>query len=191
MKIGYISNSKEEQSISKASKFIALQKAGCRKIFSDSLCHSLDRPNLELAIDYARARDILVIWHISCLVSVGKRLVEITKTPQQRDLGLLILTGEFSDIEPHSIESKAMLEVLSLFISRERRYTSQRTKDGLERAKTQGQVLGRPSKFEQWKSKLTKMKAMGFSQGEISRNTGLSYNTVKTYLKRIKAENNS
>ena len=120
MKIGYICNSKEGQSISKVSKLIALQEAGCQKIFSDSLCHSSERPNLELAIDYARARDVLVIWHISCLVSIGKRLAEITKTLQQRDIGLLILTGELSDIEPHSIESEAMLGVLSLFIGRDR-----------------------------------------------------------------------
>ena len=160
-------------------------------IFSDSFCHSSQRPNLELAIDYARARDVLVIWDISCLVSIGRRLAEITRTLQQRDIGLLILTGEFSDIEPHSIESKAMLEVLSLFISRERRYASQRTKDGLERAKAQGQVLGRPSKFEQWKSQIIEMKAMGCSQGEMSRSTGLAYNTVKMYLKRIKTEDNS
>lgn len=74
---------------------------------------------------------------------------------------------------------------------RDRRYASQRTKDGLERAKSQGQVLGRPSKFDQWKPKLIEMIEMGCSQGEMSRNTGLSYNTVKTYLKRIKTEDNS
>ncbi|HJQ29733.1 MAG TPA: hypothetical protein VJ827_10350, partial [Rubrobacter sp.] len=64
---------------------------------------------------------------------------------------------------------------------------SERTKAGLERARRNGKVLGRPDGFERWAPVLAGMKDRGFSQGKMSRETGLSYNTVKKYLKRLGA----
>ncbi len=190
MKIGYVCSFREQEDDTASQQVTALEKAGCQKIFSDLLCRFSDeRSNLELAIEYARAGDILVIWHISCLAPGVQGFVDIAQILQRRNVGLLILTGEFSDIKPHSLESEVMLEVFSLFANLERKHASRLTKDGLERTKAQGQVLGRRSKFEQWKPKLIEMKAMGYSQGEISRSTGLAYNTVKAYLQRIAADN--
>ena len=65
---------------------------------------------------------------------------------------------------------------------------SERTKAGLERAKSQGKTLGRPGKYEYWKPQIIKMKAQGCSQGDMSRKTGLAYGTVKSYLKKIDSE---
>ena len=48
-------------------------------------------------------------------------------------------------------------------------------------------MLGRPDGFERWASVLAGMKEREFSQGRMSRETGLSYNTVKKYLKRLEA----
>jgi predicted transcriptional regulator len=48
-----------------------------------------------------------------------------------------------------------------------------------------GTVLGRPDGFEQWANKIKAMKEAEYSQGKISRETNLSYNTVKNYLKRL------
>jgi len=57
----------------------------------------------------------------------------------------------------------------------------------LVRAKKQGKFLGRPDGFERWAPILADMKEQQFSQGRMSRETGLSYNTVKKYLKRLEA----
>jgi hypothetical protein len=46
-------------------------------------------------------------------------------------------------------------------------------------------LLGRPDGFAQWQDKLLKMQDAGYSQGQMQRETGLFYNTVKSYLKRI------
>lgn len=63
---------------------------------------------------------------------------------------------------------------------------SARTKAGLERARRNGKVLGRPDGFERWTSVLAGMREREFSQGRMSRETGLSYNTVKKYLRRLR-----
>ena len=58
----------------------------------------------------------------------------------------------------------------------------------MERARRNGKVLGRPDGFKRWASVLASMKDQDFSQGRISRETGLSYNTVKKYLRRLEVE---
>jgi len=78
-----------------------------------------------------------------------------------------------------------LIGVLSYLAKQEAVRISERTKAGLERVRAQGTALGRPDGFEQWADKISKLKEAGYSQGKISRETGLSYNTVKSYLKRL------
>jgi DNA invertase Pin-like site-specific DNA recombinase len=65
----------------------------------------------------------------------------------------------------------------------------ERTRAGLERARAQGKVLGRPDGFERWRGEIAAMRDAGdVSKAEMARRTGLSVNTVKRYLRRLEAE---
>lgn len=88
----------------------------------------------------------------------------------------------------NELVSHILLGVLSYFAELEAKKVSERTKAGLERARVSGKTLGRPDGFERWGGELSRMKAEGYSQGAMSRQTGLSYNTVKKYLKRMELE---
>ena len=77
--------------------------------------------------------------------------------------------------------------VSSYYDQQEALRISERTKAGLERARKNGKMLGRPDGFEKWAPILVEMKERGSSRGAMSRETGLSYNTVKKYLRRIEA----
>jgi DNA invertase Pin-like site-specific DNA recombinase len=81
--------------------------------------------------------------------------------------------------------SHILLAVMSYFAEYEAKKISRRTKAGLERARSEGKKIGRPSKFQQHKDTLVKLQQQGASKAEMKRQTGLAYNTVKTYLKRI------
>jgi DNA invertase Pin-like site-specific DNA recombinase len=85
----------------------------------------------------------------------------------------------------NELVSHILLGVLSYFAELEATKISERTKAGLARARAKGKTLGRPDGFEMWKDQLSKMRLEGVSQGAMSRKTGLSYNTVKKYLKRL------
>lgn len=78
-----------------------------------------------------------------------------------------------------------VLGMLSYLANHEAIRISERTKAGIERLRAQGMTWGRPDGFEQWRDKITKTKTEGYSQSKISHETGLSYNTVKNYLKRL------
>ncbi len=77
-----------------------------------------------------------------------------------------------------------IIGILSYFAQQEAVRISER-KAGLQRLKKQGEILGRSDGFEQWKEKLMVIKQQGYLQGRMQRETGLAYNTVKSYLKRI------
>ncbi len=70
----------------------------------------------------------------------------------------------------------------------EREYASSRTKKALGNLKAQGKVLGRRSKFEQWKPKLIEMQQLGYSAYGIIQETGLGYGTVRKYLSQLDQE---
>ena len=51
--------------------------------------------------------------------------------------------------------------------------------------RAQGRTLRRPDGFALHGPVLARMNAEGYSQGKMSRETGLAINTVKGYLKRL------
>ena len=81
-----------------------------------------------------------------------------------------------------------VLGVTSYYAQLEAQRISDRTKAGLDRARAQGKVIGRPDGYEKWKPTLGSMLAKGYGKKHMSRETELSYNTVKTYLARMEAE---
>lgn len=85
----------------------------------------------------------------------------------------------------NELVSHILLGVLSYFAELEARKVSERTKAGLERARSEGKHIGRPDGFELWAPELARLREAGYSQGAMARETGLSYNTVKSYLRRL------
>ena len=80
-----------------------------------------------------------------------------------------------------------VIGTIAYFAELEAKRISERTKAGLARVRAQGKRLGRPSRFETSKHKLQSMLEQGRNQREIADELGLSYNTAKSYLRRLKA----
>ena len=80
-----------------------------------------------------------------------------------------------------------VLGVTSYYAQLEAQRISDRTKAGLARARASGKVIGRPDGFERWCGELQQMVGKGYGKKRMARETGLSYNTVKSYLARLEA----
>ncbi len=78
-----------------------------------------------------------------------------------------------------------VLGVTSHYARQEASWISGRTKAGLGRPRRSGKVLGRPDGFERRAPVLAGMKRKYWSQGRISRETGLSYNNAKKHPRRL------
>ncbi len=146
-----------------------------------------ERKNFDrMFADAARNRfDVLLFWALDRFSREGIRKT-IAYLQRLDDCGVAFksYTEPFLDTDNELI-AHIVLGVTSYYAQQEALRISERTKAGLERARRSGKVLGRPDGFERWAPVLGGMKEQGFSQGKISRETGLSYNTVKKYLRRL------
>lgn len=139
--------------------------------------------------DAARRRfDVLLFWALDRFSREGiRKTIAYLERLDQCGVALKSHTEPFLDTDNELI-AHIVLGVTSYYAQQEALRISDRTKAGLERARRQGKVLGRPDGFERWAPVLTGMREQDFSQGRMSRETGLSYNTVKKYLTRLATE---
>ncbi|MEM6866812.1 MAG: recombinase family protein [Cyanobacteria bacterium P01_C01_bin.121] len=136
--------------------------------------------------DAARRKfDLVLFWSLDRFSREGIRKT-INYLQQLDGYGVRFksLTEPLLDTE-NELVAHIVIGVLSYLARQEAVKISNRTKAGLQRARSQGKTLGRPSKFNTWGPRLLEMRNSGFSQNKMSRETGLSVNTVKTYLRRL------
>ncbi len=101
----------------------------CRSKRKDRGTHKIANAEVQkliegLALEYARAGDTLVVWDISAFSSDTQNFVDIMQTLQQRNIGLQILAGNFSEIKAQSWSSQVMLESYSILANLEHKYLS-------------------------------------------------------------------
>jgi len=129
--------------------------------------------------------DILVFWSLDRFSREGIRTT-IHYLQQLETLGVRFrsYTEPYLNTE-NELVSHILLAVMSYFAEYEAKKISRRTKAGLERAREEGKQIGRPSKFSQHKDQLQELREAGAPNAEMARQTGLAYNTVKSYLRRL------
>ena len=140
----------------------------------------------ELFRDAGRRRfDLVLFWGLDRFSRKGvTKTIAYLQQLDAADVEFKNSTEPFLDSDNEFV-AHILLVVLSYFAQLEASKISSRTKAGLERVRAQGETLGRPDGFARHGPTLARMKAEGYSQGKISRETGLAINTVKGYLKRL------
>lgn len=143
----------------------------------------------ELFRDAERRRfDLLLFWSLDRFSREGiRKTIHYLQHLDSLGVHFKSHTEPYLDTD-NELVAHILLGVLSYFAELEAKKVSERTIAGLERARASGKTLGRPDGFEHWSTELSRMKEEGYSQGAMSRQTGLSYNTVKKYLRRMEAE---
>ena len=140
----------------------------------------------QMFVDASRRRfDVLLFWALDRFSREGiRKTIAYLERLDACGVAFKSYTEPFLDTDNELI-AHIVLGVTSYYAQQEALRISDRTKAGLERARKQGKILGRPDGFERWALVLAGMKEKEFSQGRMSRETGLSYNTVKKYLRRL------
>ena len=138
--------------------------------------------------DAVRRRfDVLLFWALDRFSREGiSETVASLERLDECGVSFKSYTEPFLDADNELI-AHIVLGVTSYYAQQEALRISDRTKAGLERARRSEKVLGRPDGFEPWAPALARMREREFSQGRMSRETGLSYDMVKKYLKRLGA----
>jgi DNA invertase Pin-like site-specific DNA recombinase len=138
-KIGYGRVSTRDQNPD--SQRDALAEAGCEKIFIDKASGKLaSRPELDKALEYARAGDTFVITRLARAARSLKHLLELADTLRERGIDLLVLR---QGIDTSSSTGRLAFHMLGAIDEFQRELIVEGTYEGLAAARSRGRAGGR------------------------------------------------
>lgn len=114
---------------------------------------------------------------------LGRDNIDVQQTISMLiDKGIKVVSLDLPVTDLTSAEGKLMLQLFSAFSEFEKNRIRERTQEGLQRAKNEGKVLGRPVAVETTNA-VQKAKQSGLSQSQIVQQLGISLSTVKRHWK--------
>jgi DNA invertase Pin-like site-specific DNA recombinase len=125
MLIGYARVSTQEQTL--ALQQDALQKAGCARIFTDTISGSTsttERKGLAEALEFMRQGDTLVVWRLDRLGRSLKHLIEIVALLHNKEIGFKSLNEQ---IDTTTSGGKLIFHVFGALAEFERDLIRERT----------------------------------------------------------------
>ena len=139
MKIGYCRVSSNDQTLNLQKD--ALKKAGCEKIFSDTVSRAKEsRLGLDQCLDQLREDDILVVWRLNRLGRSLKHLLTLVEDFSTKGIGFVSLTEA---IDTTTSGGKLVFSIFGAIAKFERQIIRERTNAGLAAARARGRKGGR------------------------------------------------
>lgn len=194
---GYARVSTQDQNLN--SQLDALRREGIeeRNIFADKITGTdfSNRPEFNRLLKRLRAGDVLFLTKLDRL---GRDYSEIKETWRQitKVIGanVVILDMPLLDTRQNkdvlgSLISDIVLEVFSYVADRERELISERTRAGLESARSRGHVGGRPRSNPDTMKKAIQMKQAGMRVSEICDILEIRISTFYKYWNESMREN--
>lgn len=179
MLIGYARVSTQVQNLEL--QLDALTKAGCQKVFEDTISGSrADRPGLGKALDMLREGDTLVVWKLDRLGRSVKQLVELVSALHKQNVQFKSLTDSIDTVTP---SGRFFFHVMASLAEMERDLIVERTRAGLDVAKRLGRKGGRKPKMTDSKiESAKKLLASGVPPKDVAKNLGVSVPTLYRWI---------
>jgi DNA invertase Pin-like site-specific DNA recombinase len=176
MLIGYARVSKTDGQDT-ASQVDALRAAGCERIFEDRASGARwDRPELHRLLDQLRPGDTVVVWKLDRLSRSLKDLLTILDQIEQAKAGFRSLTEAVDTTGP---AGRMLVQMLGAFAEFERSMIRERTRAGLDAARSRGQRSGRRPKLNATqRGEALRMLSEGRPPADVARIFGLHRSTV-------------
>ena len=120
----------------------ALEKAGCEKIFTDTISGTVSqRPGLTKIKEILRKGDTLVVWRLDRL---GRSLKDLIDWMNYLDTEGVALKSLQESIDTSTATGKLVFHVFGALAEFERNLIQERTQAGLSAARARGRLGGRP-----------------------------------------------
>ena len=197
MVLGYIRVSTEEQDV-KNQRLAILEYAQRNKLDIEDFIEvtissrksNTERRIVEL-VERLNAGDTLVVAELSRLGRSLSQIVTLVDTLRANGVQLITIK-EAIDTAKNDISTKTQIAMFGLFAEIERDLLSQRTKEGLSRARKEGVILGRPkgslsvSKLDGREDEIRRYLKLGLNKTAIAKLMECSRPTLNNFIKTRK-----
>lgn len=172
MKIGYCRVSTQDQNLDLQRR--ALREVGVEKVFADKVSGTVkEREGLAELLGFARAGDCVVVWRLDRLARSLKDLIAIAGELERRGVQLISLTEA---IDTTSTTGRLFFHIFGALAEFERNLIAERTKAGLDAARSRGRSGGRrPVLGEEKQKAATKLLEASKDYASIGRSLGTIY----------------
>ena len=167
-----------------AAQVAALKTSGCELIFRDNASGGRwDRPELHKLLSQLRKGDVLVVWTLDRLSRSLRDVLTIMERVQERHAGFRSLKEAVDTTTP---AGRMMMQMVGAFAEFERAMLKERTKAGLDAARKEGRIGGRPLKLKphQQQEIVTLVKQGKKTAADAARLFGVHPATVSRLLRR-------
>ena len=175
MNIGYARTSTLEQTAGFEAQIEALTAAGCDKLFQEQVSSVADRPELEAALEFARAGDAIVVTKLDRLARHVRHLGDIVERLASKGVSLRILD---LGLDTSTASGKLMLNMLGAVAQFEREMMLERQREGIAKARADGKYKGRKPIADEKRNEIRRLVAMGVPKARIAREIGVGTRTV-------------
>lgn len=158
MLIGYARVSSNEQDT--AAQVAALKAAKCERIYREQASGGRwNRPELQRLLDQLRRGDVLVVWKLDRLSRSLRDVLIVMERLGEAKAGFRSLTEAIDTTTP---AGRMMMQMVGSFAEFERAMLRERTRIGLETARREGRIGGRPPKLtSQQRAEIIRMISRG------------------------------
>jgi DNA invertase Pin-like site-specific DNA recombinase len=182
MLLGYARVSKDGQD--EAAQVTALKGAGCERIFRERASGGRwDRPELHRLLEQLRPGDVVVVWKLDRLSRSLKDLLHLMERIEDKRAGFRSLTEA---VDTTTAAGRMLMQMVGAYAEFERSMIRERTRAGLDAARENGRVGGRPRKLNahQRKTALELIDSGTKSAAEVARLFGVHPSTISREVAR-------
>jgi DNA invertase Pin-like site-specific DNA recombinase len=179
MKLGYARVCRTEQNLDLQTD--ALAAAGAERIFVDKVSGAkAERPGLAQLLDAARPGDTVIIWKLDRLARSLEHLDDLRKTFESRGIDFVSLTESFDTTKP---AGKLSFHIVGAIAEFERDLIRERTRAGLDAARSRGKLGGRrPALNSEKRDAVAKLLKDSKDLAAIGRTVGVCERTIRRFV---------
>lgn len=164
--VGYARTSTTDQKAGLKAQLRDLEQAGCSKVFQEEVSSiGKKRPQLEVALEYVREGDTIVVTKLDRLARSVADLVAIMETLKGKKVALRILS---MNLDTQTPTGKLMLNLLGSIAEFERELMLERQREGIAKAKAEGKYKGRAPTARRKAADVVRLKAEGKTGDQIA-----------------------
>ncbi|PCC27053.1 resolvase [Glutamicibacter sp. BW80] len=183
--VGYARVSTREQN--PESQAAELSAAGAGKVYVDhgESSRIANRPEWIACLDYLREGDTLVIRALDRIAGTERMAIETIRELGERGVKLSSLTEPFLDIDATTPMGEAIIGIMAVLAQLRVSTIRENTRRGLEHARAQGRIGGRPSVMTAERIETArKLRTENKSYPQIAAILGVSVSTVRRAVTR-------